>query len=34
MFLFDIFFTRLAKDFRQKELLPLKLLFFVHASSE
>lgn len=33
MFLFDIFFTRLAKDFRQKELLPLKLLFFVHAST-
>jgi hypothetical protein len=34
MFLFDIFFTRLIKDFRQKELLPLKLLFFVHSSSK
>lgn len=28
------FFRRIADDFRHKELLPLKMLFFVHASSE
>ncbi|KAK4871463.1 hypothetical protein RN001_015587 [Aquatica leii] len=28
-----LFFLRIATDFRQKELLPLKLLFFVHAST-
>ncbi|KAF5275349.1 hypothetical protein FQR65_LT04177 [Abscondita terminalis] len=28
-----LFFLRIAKDFQQKELLPLKLLFFVHAST-
>ncbi|KAJ9578796.1 hypothetical protein L9F63_005004, partial [Diploptera punctata] len=27
------FFKRISKDFKQKELLPLKLLFFVHAST-
>uniref|UniRef100_A0A1B6CUD4 Major facilitator superfamily (MFS) profile domain-containing protein n=1 Tax=Clastoptera arizonana TaxID=38151 RepID=A0A1B6CUD4_9HEMI len=28
-----MFFRRITDDFRQKELLPLKLLFFVHAST-
>ncbi|KAF5300957.1 hypothetical protein FQA39_LY10927 [Lamprigera yunnana] len=28
-----LFFQRIVKDFQQKELLPLKLLFFVHAST-
>ncbi|KAK5639361.1 hypothetical protein RI129_011853 [Pyrocoelia pectoralis] len=28
-----LFFRRIIKDFQQKELLPLKLLFFVHAST-
>ncbi|KAJ4432254.1 hypothetical protein ANN_20871 [Periplaneta americana] len=32
MHFFEVFVTRISKDFRQKELLPLKLLFFVHAS--
>ncbi|XP_069689213.1 major facilitator superfamily domain-containing protein 6-like [Periplaneta americana] len=33
MHFFEVFVTRITKDFRQKELLPLKLLFFVHAST-
>ncbi|XP_039285429.1 uncharacterized protein LOC111051467 [Nilaparvata lugens] len=33
MFLLETFFQRITTDFRQKELLPLKLLFFVHAST-
>ncbi|XP_030746351.1 major facilitator superfamily domain-containing protein 6-like [Sitophilus oryzae] len=28
-----LFFHRILKDFRQKELLPLKLLFFMHSST-
>ncbi|KAF2883909.1 hypothetical protein ILUMI_22294 [Ignelater luminosus] len=28
-----LFFRRIVKDFQQKELLPLKLLFFIHAST-
>lgn len=28
------FCRRVADDFKHKELLPLKMLFFVHASSE
>ncbi|XP_060536920.1 uncharacterized protein LOC132708565 [Cylas formicarius] len=28
-----LFFHRIAKDFKQKELLPLKLLFFMHSST-
>ncbi|XP_025829071.1 uncharacterized protein LOC108740930 [Agrilus planipennis] len=28
-----LFFKRISKDFAQKELLPLKLLFFIHAST-
>lgn len=28
------FVNRIVQDFKQKELLPLKLLFFVHASSK
>ncbi|KAK9504834.1 hypothetical protein O3M35_009014 [Rhynocoris fuscipes] len=33
MFLLDSFFKRISSDFRQKQLLPLKLLFFVHSST-
>ncbi|XP_014252834.1 uncharacterized protein LOC106668510 [Cimex lectularius] len=33
MFLMESFFTRISEDFRQRELLPLKLLFFVHSST-
>lgn len=33
MFFFDIFFRRFAEDFRRKELIPVKLLFFVHSST-
>jgi len=33
MFLGDIFFKRFVDDFRKKELIPLKLLFFVHSST-
>ncbi|XP_073990994.1 uncharacterized protein [Rhodnius prolixus] len=33
MFLLENFFKRISSDFRQKELLPLKLLFFVHSST-
>ncbi|XP_014616480.1 PREDICTED: uncharacterized protein LOC106793789 [Polistes canadensis] len=34
MMLIKSFFRRIAKDFRHKELLPLKLIFFVQASSK
>ncbi|CAH1964467.1 unnamed protein product [Acanthoscelides obtectus] len=30
---FRLFFCRIAKDLKQKELLPLKLLFFMHSST-
>ncbi|KAJ3639836.1 hypothetical protein Zmor_003172 [Zophobas morio] len=30
---FKLFFRRITKDFRQKQLLPLKLLFFMHSST-
>lgn len=33
MYFIKAFFKRISKDFKQKELLPLKLLFFVHAST-
>ncbi|XP_012278915.1 uncharacterized protein LOC105698878 [Orussus abietinus] len=33
MLLLKSFFRRIAKDFRQKELLPLKMIFFVQAST-
>uniref|UniRef100_A0A0A9W421 Major facilitator superfamily domain-containing protein 6-A n=1 Tax=Lygus hesperus TaxID=30085 RepID=A0A0A9W421_LYGHE len=33
MIFISSFFERIASDFRQKELLPLKLLFFVHSST-
>ncbi|XP_043494218.1 uncharacterized protein LOC122519090 isoform X1 [Polistes fuscatus] len=33
MMLIKSFFRRIAKDFRHKELLPLKLIFFVQAST-
>ncbi|PSN42174.1 hypothetical protein C0J52_09851 [Blattella germanica] len=33
MLFLKAFFSRIIKDLRQKELLPLKLLFFVHAST-
>nr|CAD7403474.1 unnamed protein product [Timema cristinae] len=33
MTILKAFFHRIIKDFKQKELLPLKLLFFVHAST-
>ncbi|XP_014276523.1 uncharacterized protein [Halyomorpha halys] len=33
MFLIDNFFNRISSDFRQRQLLPLKLLFFVHSST-
>ncbi|KAL1123137.1 hypothetical protein AAG570_002225 [Ranatra chinensis] len=33
MFFLGHFFDRISSDFRQKELLPLKLLFFVHSST-
>lgn len=29
----SLFFRRIGKDLKQKELLPLKLLFFMHSSS-
>lgn len=33
MVIFKGSFTRISKDFRQKELMPLKLIFFVQAST-
>ncbi|XP_044256525.1 uncharacterized protein LOC123006253 [Tribolium madens] len=30
---FKLFFRRISKDFKQKQLLPLKLLFFMHSST-
>lgn len=33
MMLIKSFFRRIIKDFRHKELLPLKMIFFVQASS-
>ncbi|XP_046673323.1 uncharacterized protein LOC124362668 [Homalodisca vitripennis] len=33
MFYLNTFCNRISSDFKQKELLPLKLLFFVHAST-
>ncbi|XP_054269078.1 uncharacterized protein LOC128990629 [Macrosteles quadrilineatus] len=33
MFYLNTFCSRISSDFKQKELLPLKLLFFVHAST-
>lgn len=34
MMLIKSFFRRIIKDFRHKELLPLKMIFFVQASSK
>lgn len=34
LFYLKLFARRIIKDFKHKELLPLKLLFFIHASSE
>lgn len=34
MKLIRTFYTRIIDDFKQKKLMPLKLLFFVHASSK
>ncbi|XP_024869158.1 uncharacterized protein LOC112452926 [Temnothorax curvispinosus] len=33
MIMLKSFFRRISKDFRQKELMPLKLIFFIHAST-
>ncbi|KAL0133721.1 hypothetical protein PUN28_000995 [Cardiocondyla obscurior] len=33
MMMLNSFFSRICKDFRQKELIPLKLIFFVQAST-
>lgn len=33
MYLVSNFFKRISSDFRQKQLLPLKMLFFVHSST-